>query len=210
MVIIFLGIAPPTALVQSSLVRIKQDPARIRQLALAKAAGCPQMENPGGKLAWNPRPDAGPVPTDGTVVLPTLGVRAPVVRVGVGSDGNMVVPTNARDVAWFDQGPLPGRTNNIVLAGHIDYNGVWGSFGNIENLKPGDTVALTFGNKVWAFQVDWSCLFDFNSPAPVVDLIMGYTDNPSITLISCGGVFNSAAGTHDKRVAVRGELIKTV
>ena len=35
----------------------------------------------------------------------------------------MEVPTNARDVAWFDQGPLPGRTNNVVLAGHIDYNG---------------------------------------------------------------------------------------
>ena len=38
--------------------------------------------------------------------------------------------------------------------------------------------------------------------------VMGYTDTPSITLISCGGVWDPSAGTHDKRVAVRGELVK--
>jgi hypothetical protein len=30
-----------------------------------------------------------------------------------------------------------------------------------------------------------------------------------VTLISCGGVFDRAAGTHNKRVAVRAELVGT-
>jgi sortase (surface protein transpeptidase) len=128
--------------------------------------------------------------------------------VGIDRNDQMAVPTNARDVAWLYQGPLPGRTNNIVLAGHIDFSGALGSFGNIQRLRPGDTVALSFGNKVWAFQIKWSCLFDRNTSA--ADQIMGYTDTPSITLISCGGVFDPSVGTHDKRVAVRGELIKSV
>ena len=44
-----------------------------------------------------------------------LGVKAPIVRVGVNSAG-MVIPHNAREVAWLDQGPFPGHTNNAVLA----------------------------------------------------------------------------------------------
>jgi len=58
----------------------------------------------------------------------------------------------------------------------------------------------------WAFEIKWSCLSDRNTN--LADRIMGYTSMPSVTLISCGGVWDPSAGTHDKRVAVRGELIK--
>src|SRR5439155_16528601 len=120
--LIIVGIASPTTTVQASLRRVRQDVVKTRILARATQAGCPQMDNPGGRLDWTPSANAGPSPTDGTVALPTLGVQAPIVRVSVNLSGNMAVPSNARDVAWLDQGPLPGRTHNIVLAGHIDYN----------------------------------------------------------------------------------------
>ncbi len=213
---ILIGTAPATTTVQASLIRVRQDAVKTQIVHQAIAAGCPGLDNPGGRLAWNPSPNAGPFPTGGTVVLPTEGVQAPIVRVGIDETGAMVVPTNARDVAWLDQGPFQsdarpngpmlGRTNNVVLAGHIDYNGVAGSFGGLQQLRAGDTVAVNMGGKVWAFQIQWSCLFDRNTP--LADRIMGYTSTPSITLISCGGVWDPSAGTHDKRVAVRGTLIK--
>jgi len=207
-VLIIIGIASPTTTVQASLRRVKEDVVKTRIRAQAAAAGCPEMDNPGGRLAWNPSPDSGPFSTNGSVVLPIEGVRAPIVRVGIDTSGNMVVPTNARDIAWLDQGPLPGHTNNIVLAGHIDYNGIIGSFNGLQRLRPGDTVAVQMDGKVWAFEIKWSCLFDRNTT--MASQIMGYTNTPSITLISCGGVWDPSAGTHDKRVAVRGELIKVV
>jgi hypothetical protein len=205
-VLILVGTAPATTTVQASLLRVREDKVKTQLVRQATQAGCPQLDNPGGRLAWNPSPNAGPFRTSGTVVLPTQGVQAPIVRVGVDTSGNMVVPTNARDVAWLDQGPLPGQTNNIVLAGHIDYNGVLGSFSGLQRLRPGDTVAINMDGKVWAFQIEWACLFDRNTT--LASRIMGYTATPSITLISCGGVWDPSAGTHDKRVAVRGELVK--
>lgn len=168
---------------------------------------CPQMDNPGG-LRWRPAPDAGPWATGGTVRLPSLGVDAPIFRVGVDTNNEMVVPRNARDVAWLDQGPFPGDTQNAVLAGHIRWSGVAGSFGRIQQLKPGDLVAVELNGKRWEFQVRWMCLFDYDTDQ--AEQIMGYTNVPSVTLISCGGVYSRAAGTHNKRVAVRAELVRTV
>ena len=174
--------------------------------AVQRTPDCPQLDNPGG-LRWRPSPDAGPWATGGTVRLPKLGVSAPIYRVGVDMNHEMVVPRNAQDVAWLDQGPFPGDTQNAVLAGHIRWSGVPGSFGRIQQMAPGDIVVVELDGKKWEFQVRWTCLFDYNTD--LAAQIMGYTESPSITLISCGGVYSSAAGTHNKRVAVRGELIRS-
>jgi sortase (surface protein transpeptidase) len=73
-------------------------------------------------------------------------------------------------------------------------------------MSPGDIVVVEMNGKRWEFQVRWTCLFDRNTD--LAAQIMGYTDVPSVTLISCGGVFDRAAGTHNKRVAVRAELVR--
>jgi LPXTG-site transpeptidase (sortase) family protein len=167
---------------------------------------CPQLDNAGGRMKWVPSADAGPWPTDGKVALPSLGVEAPIVRVGVDTNAQMVVPKNARDVAWLDQGEVPlGPTQNVVLAGHIAYSRRAGSFSRIANMKPGDIVTLSMGGKTWQYRVQWTCIFDRQTTQAA--RIMGYTENPSVTLISCNGVFDSRAGTRNKRVAVRAELI---
>lgn len=166
---------------------------------------CPQMNNPGG-LRWVPSANAGPWATGGTVQIPRFGVAAPVYKVGVNTSNEMVLPHNSRDVAWLDQGPFPGDTQNAVLAGHIRYSGVPGSFGRILSMNPGDVVVVEMDGKRWEFQVRWTCLFARDTA--LAEQIMGYTNVPSVTLISCGGVFDRAAGTHNKRVAVRAELVR--
>jgi LPXTG-site transpeptidase (sortase) family protein len=161
------------------------------------------MNNPGG-LEWNPTSNAGPFPTDGSIVLPTLGVDAPIVKVGVGTDGTMVVPTNARDVAWLDQGGIPGDTNNVVLAGHISYSRRAGSFFRLRELAKGDAITVAMDGKHYKYKVAWNCFFDRNTS--FAGQIMGKTNVPSVTLISCGGVFDSRARTHTQRIAVRAEM----
>lgn len=180
-------------------------PDEPERVVYATSDECPEMDNPGG-LEWKRTADAGPFPTGGTVALPSLGVSAPVVRVGVGNDGDMVVPRNARDVAWLDQGPMPGTTRNIVLAGHISYSRVAGSFFRLRELQKGDVITVAMDDREWSFRVVWNCYFDRNTSHAAQ--IMGRTEVPSVTLISCGGVFDRAAGTHTKRVAVRAEVIE--
>lgn len=185
---------PPTA----------KPPARAPAPRFQTSAECPEMDNPGG-LEWKPVADAGPFPTSGSVHLPSLDVAAPLVRVRVATDGTMVVPHNARDVAWLDQGPMPGGTNNIVLAGHISYSRVAGSFFRLRELAKGDRITVEIDRKHYKFEIVWNCYFDRNTPH--AGQIMGKTNVVSVTLISCGGVFDRGAGTHSQRIAVRGELV---
>lgn len=166
---------------------------------------CQQMTNPGGGLTWIPSADAGPWQTGGSIELPSQGRSAPIVKVGIDRSSQMVVPKNARDVAWLDQGPFPGRTQNAVLAGHINYSGRAGTFNQIDNLREGDPVVVTLDGTKYTFRVTWVCSFPRDTE--LADQIMGYTDVPSVTLISCGGVFDRRARTHTNRIAVRAELV---
>lgn len=177
------------------------------KLAWAKSGPeeCPEMTNPGGGLDWEPSKDPGPDPTSYKVELPTMGRTQPIVRVGIDKDRKMVVPRNARDVAWLDQGPIPGRTKNVVLAGHINYGGERGAFEGIGRMKKREDIYLVLKNgKKMHFKVAWVCTFPRDTKHAAQ--IMGNTDVTSVTLVSCGGTYNSSAGTHDKRIVVRGEL----
>jgi LPXTG-site transpeptidase (sortase) family protein len=169
------------------------------------AQGCPQLTNPGGRIDWTPVANPGPVPTNGRIQLPSIGIDAPIVRVGMDASERMVVPTNARDVAWLDQGGIPGRTQNVVLAGHIAYNRIAGSFNRIKDLRPGDEIIVAIESRQLRYRVVFNCSFPRDTT--LAERIMGYTRAPSLTLISCGGVFDTAARTHTDRIAVRAELI---
>lgn len=179
-------------------------PVAVRPVQRSAVSPCPQLQNPGG-LRWVPSADAGPWATGGSVSLPALGVSAPIVKVGVNSRNEMVVPRNARDVAWLDQGAFPGDTNNAVLAGHIAYGGRAGSFMRIGDMRPGDRVFVTMDGKQWEFAVTWVCAF--GRQTDLAAQIMGRTEVPSLTLITCAGTFDRRAGTRDKRMVVRAELV---
>ncbi len=171
----------------------------------AAPAECAPLTNPGGGMHWAPSEDAGPWPTDGSVQMASLGVTAPIVRVGVGTSGEMVIPRTAKDVAWLDQGEFPGRTQNAVLAGHINYSRQPGSFARIGQLGEGDPIVVTMDGRRFEYRVAWVCSFDRRSPR--AEQIMGYTEVPSVTLITCGGTFDRRAGTHTNRIVARAELV---
>ena len=204
--------APPLTVerVQAAPPQEKPKVAETQVLAQSVTSGvpsneCPQMTNPGGRLQWAPTAQQGPSPTGGHVKLPTLGVLAPIVKVGIDGANKMVVPHNAIDVAWLDRGGIHGYTNNVVLAGHISYSRVPGSFMRIGSLRPGDEVKMDMNGEHYTYRVQFVCLFGRDTDR--ASQIMGYTEKPSLTLISCGGGWDSGARTHTGRYAVRAELV---
>ncbi len=203
--LVIVGTAPRTADVEIDRIRAAPITPTPRPVPTHWGEDCPPMDNPGGRLAWTPSKEPGPTPTNGAVALPRLGVEAPIVRVGIDRSYKMVVPHNSREVAWLDRGGIPGYTQNVVLAGHVKYSGVPGSFFRLGSLRPGDEVLLRVDDRQLKYRVLWTCFFDFDTKR--ADQIMGYTTKPSATLISCGGVFDAAAGTHNKRIVVRAEQL---
>ena len=50
--------------------------------------------------------------------IPSISINAAVNYVGLTPEGEMDVPKNPPDVAWFDIGPRPGENGSAVIDGH--------------------------------------------------------------------------------------------
>lgn len=164
-------------------------------------------ENSGSGISWVPSRNAGPFETGGSIEVAAIGASAKIVRVGVAMNSQMVVPKNALDVAWLDQGPYPGTTQNVVLAGHISWGGRLGTFNRLQALSAGDPIVVTMDGIRYTYRTIWQRTVDRNTED--VLKIMGFTEVPSVTLITCGGAFDRRAGTHVGRVVARGQLVSS-
>lgn len=89
-----------------------------------------------------------PTMANSSVFLPALGAYAPVLGTNQTKESRhagwqtLMIPTNPRKVSWYSGGSdLAGGTEGTtLLAGHIAYNGVNGSFRWLANAKPGNLV----------------------------------------------------------------------
>src|SRR5262245_47294337 len=77
------------------------------------------------------------------LIIPSIGVDAHVKAVGVDAKGDMATPGNATDVAWYKEGPYPGRAGSAVISGHLNTKTVpQAVFYDLDRLKPGDEMRL--------------------------------------------------------------------
>jgi LPXTG-site transpeptidase (sortase) family protein len=164
-------------------------------------------------------PTPGPSPTPSSqfppgsdapiarLVIPSGEIDAPVVQMGVDDAGVMQSPSNAYDVAWYDFSAHPGFGGNAVFAGHVDYIRVGPVvFWNLKDLNEGDIIEvhLTDGTQ-YTYAVNFKQQYDA-ATAPVNEIV-GPTPKETVTLITCGGTFNSSSGQYDKRLVVRAERV---
>jgi LPXTG-site transpeptidase (sortase) family protein len=137
------------------------------------------------------------------LLVPKIGVDAPVVELGIADDGTMESPQGPTPVAWYTFSPTPGNPGNAVFAGHRDwYTGVTGVFWRLNELSPGDelVVQLADGTDI-TYVVGLSALI---GPDEIpVDQIVGQTRDEMITLITCEGVFDPSSHQYDKRRVIR-------
>jgi LPXTG-site transpeptidase (sortase) family protein len=153
-------------------------------------------------VAIAPTPTPVPVFIPSRIAIPALQVNAPIVPVGTESDGAMGTPKTATDVAWW-QG-MPAGRGNALFAGHSDWNGEPGTFQALGNLKPGDTVVVTGQGKSLTFRVTWVQLLSGGIDA--TSILGNQGAAPVVTLITCGGEFDTSIRHHLSRYVVRGVL----
>ena len=139
------------------------------------------------------------------LVIPSIRVNAPVTPRGVSADGVMEDPKGPTEVAWYTFSALPNRPGNIVMAGHVDYINYGAAvFYNISKLKQGDEIQINLQNGETAtYRVTSVTLYDEDT-APVAEIV-GPTDVETVTLITCGGVFNRALREYESRTVVKAE-----
>lgn len=87
------------------------------------------------------------------VVVPSLGVRAPVRGIRT-EDGALTPPSDPRQVGWWTGGARPGASAGAaVVTGHTVRAG-GGAFDDLETLAAGDDVVVRSGAREVAYAVD--------------------------------------------------------
>lgn len=140
-------------------------------------------------------------PLDPPVEVGFGGLVAPVDRVGLDADRQVVIPDDVRRAGWYEPGPAPGASaGSAVLVGHVDdrTQGL-GTFAGLRDLVAGDVIEVrTAAGEVLGYDV--VSLEQFSkAEAPMTRLFA--TGGPHrLVLISCGGDF--VGGSYTDNVVV--------
>ena len=189
----------------------------VRMLLVACAlAGC---QSATGSEQQSPPPANQPVEAESfrstrdyqQVALP-VRLRIPAARVdteleqlGRMPDGSIAVP-DAFDVAgWYAEGPRPGQPGPAVILGHVDSKKGPAVFY--------DLARLPTGTEIHVDRADGStATFRMTGRSQVrktlfpTELVYGATLEPSLRLVTCGGVFNRSAGSYLDNVIIYAAL----
>ena len=134
--------------------------------------------------------------------IPGIGVNADMEPVGLTTNGAMGIPSGGDVVAWYSLGPFPGSPGNAVLAGHVDWQLHQAVFWGLKALKPGDRIFLNFGNDArLSYTVSWVEQYRL-STAPLARIFQDSVSS-ALTLITCGGVFDSQTRQYNDRLVLR-------
>src|SRR3989338_6782430 len=149
-------------------------------------------------------PDAAPV----RLTIPAFTLDANIQHVGVNAKGNMGVPDNFTDVAWYKGGPAPGLRGSAVIDGHVDNGlGLAGVFKHLSELKVGDDVYVERrdGDRVHFKVVS---IESYNYKEVPLERVFNRKDGTYLNLITCEGNWVKGEKTYDKRLIVYTKLVQ--
>ncbi len=138
--------------------------------------------------------------------IPSLNVNASVESVGLDKKGNMDVPKDDMNVAWYNLGYKPGEKGSAVLAGHYDTrNGGPAVFNKLNQLKEGESIFINDaeGNKL-EYEVEDIKTYPFDK-FPLNE-VFASDDEYRLNLITCEGTFNKSARNYSHRTVVYSKL----
>jgi sortase (surface protein transpeptidase) len=187
-------------------------------------AADPVLPVPAPVIAAGVTLQSGPVPVPLRLELPSIGLDAAVLGVGITPADVMDAPTGPasdpvwQEAFWYRGSAIPGASSTAVIAGHIDDSlGRPGVFARLNSLQVGDPIVVhdsRDGLDV-RFAVVATDTYALNQSDPGVlaqvygsGPIAGVAPQPStdglahLTLITCAGTFDYAARTHDQRFVV--------
>ena len=156
---------------------------------------------PAGHWAAAPPAQAEVVPKPTGLLIPAIGVRTKLIRLGITASGALQVPVSTSVAGWYTGSPRPGGTGSAVIAGHIDSVSGPGVFFRLRELRPGDLIYVQRGRaQVAVFQVTAVQRF-LKSKFPTA-AVYGPVPNAQLRLITCGGTFDPATGHYLSNIVV--------
>lgn len=148
---------------------------------------------------------AKPIQKGVRITIPSIGVDASVVSLGLNPDGTLQVPSNFSQAGWWSGGPFPGQPGPAVVVGHVSSVAGPGVFYRLGLLKAGSLVTVSQPSGASAtFSV--TRVIEVSKSDFPTQLVYGPVTDPQLRLITCGGSFNSSTGHFDDNLIVFANL----
>ncbi|WP_327319693.1 class F sortase [Streptomyces sp. NBC_01235] len=142
------------------------------------------------------------------VQIPAIRVDAPVMPVGLDTDGWVAAPPpeDPNLAGWFTGGVSPGEKGTAVVVGHVDNKLGPAVFYGLGALKKGNRVEVARKDgKTAAFEIYGIEVFEKNNfPG---DRVYASKGSPELRIITCGGGFSKANG-YDGNVVAFARLVE--
>ena len=145
-----------------------------------------------------------------TATTPITGIKAPAI--GLDSE---VIPAPLAEVYGAMTWEVPpfrvghaegtagaGEKGNAVLMGHVISRTLGNVFQHIDDLQPGDRLSLFSDEREFIYKVT-----DVRAVSRTDVSVVDSTGTPSVTLITCTGVWLTDLQDYSERLVVRAELI---
>lgn len=159
---------------------------------------------PAGRQAAPPETAAMPataIARPVSLVIPAIGVRTRLIRLGVAPGGGLQVPKTTTVAGWYTRSPRPGAIGSAIIAGHIDsYRGP-GIFFRLDQLRPGERVFVRRADGTLAVFRVTSVRTYLKDHFPTAE-VYGPVPDAQLRLITCGGAFDPALGSYLSNVVV--------
>jgi len=140
------------------------------------------------------------------LLVPSIGVDTGVIDLGLRPDRTMEVPADGSTAGWYVHSPTPGELGPAVLAAHVDWQGEDGVFVDLHEAEVGDAVTVERADGRTAEfvvrRVEQYAKEEFPTQEVYADV-----DTAQLRLITCGGEFDTVAGSYLDNVVVYAELV---
>ncbi|WP_052390137.1 class F sortase [Streptomyces sp. NRRL B-24484] len=140
------------------------------------------------------------------LLIPRIGVDAPVGPVGLNGDGTVEVPPLDRPdrVGWYRDSAAPGLPGPAVLLGHYRTRKGAAVFLQLPKLRPGDTVQVRREDgRTVSYRV--RAIRQFAKSAFPTELVYGATADAQLRLVTCGGTIGHD-GHYSDNIVVLADL----
>jgi len=140
------------------------------------------------------------------LVIPTIGVDAPIESVGLDAQNAMAAPSRLDNVGWFSRGSAPGEPGDAVIDGHYGLPLTPAVFRHLDQLRPGDIMQVIWpdGRRL-QFRIATAAVLPANSPPPAD--VFSRSGPARVSLITCAGTWEQGQRTYSERLIVTAELM---
>ena len=137
--------------------------------------------------------------------IPAIGVNAPIISIGLTSDGSLDAPKTLYKVGIYTGGPWPGQNGTAIVDGHSGSPVQHGVLEHINKLKIGDLISVVeTSGKTTRFAV--TATQAYPAVASTAGVLFAKTTTPTMNLISCYGNWNDKTQEFDQRWIVKAAL----